>query len=152
MSSALTRLRQSAPVEIRPVVLTAAEAAARETDMKKASLIGGIAAERGNLGPLFEANVWYDRNVYYRLGSRQPTVLRMSKPVNGSAIYIRGGRNACKAFELILNGVHRIKVDVIPAFGAAMIPLPKDIEIYQLAFEVPQVHREIYPRQILLVE
>lgn len=63
-------------------------------------------------------------------------VMRFSAPKKASLLVLATNSRVPNAV-VIINGVHRARVEQAPEFGAAIIKLPSDLEIHEVRLEVP---------------
>ena len=60
--------------------------------------------------------------------------MRLNEPMNGSALYIKGG-GPTDNLTVIINGVHKATIPVIAQLGSAIVKLPPGLEILDLRLE-----------------
>jgi hypothetical protein len=129
------RLGAAAPLTIAPEVIEPAALAAREAGLELSGLSGTVvylSRIDARVNPLFAGDLKQNRPYAWR--GQQVVALRLAEPVKGSGLYYRGS-NATDNLLVTINGVHTVKLAAVPRLGAAVIPLPADLEILDLRLE-----------------
>jgi hypothetical protein len=132
------KLQAAAPAELRVEVIDAAKVKERQAALQpQASGISGTVLYRNrvepHLAPLFSGNLAANRQ--YAWKNKEAVAVRMAEPIKGSGIYIRGWIAPSDNLQVVVNGVHKAKIELIPKSAAALVSLPPDLEILDLRFE-----------------
>ena len=128
------RLASVAPGSLHVESLGAEDAKSRPADLSL-DPIPGVIIYRDRvdtrIAPLFAGDI--SRSTY---SWRQETLsLRLAQPLPAKGLLIRGARSATDNLLVIVNGVHRVRIEAIARDGAAIVTLPAGIEIFDVRFE-----------------
>ncbi|MBL9030598.1 MAG: hypothetical protein JNM80_02685 [Phycisphaerae bacterium] len=129
------RLGSAAPASIAPEVLDPAAATAREANLQLAPLTGTVVYRNrvdARVNPMFAGDLKGRGQYLWRNG--EVVLLRLAEPVKGSGIYFRG-LNPSDKVSITINGVHKARLESVAKLGAAVIPLPSDLEVLEVRFE-----------------
>lgn len=128
------KLGTAAGVELSAEVLDAAAAKVRPAELKLEKMMGTVFF-RGRSdprlldlftpGPTRTNYAWKAESLY----------LRLPESTRAKAIFIRGSGAAIDNLLLVINGVHRIRVEAVAAQGAVVVALPPDLDLLDLKFE-----------------
>jgi hypothetical protein len=125
-------LGAAAPRELAVEVLDAAAATKRQMDLRTEALTGTILYKgraAGQLAALFtpagtRGNVW----------RAEPLSIRLAEPARGGAILFKGA-NATDNVWVVVNGVHKARLDAVPKGGAALVALPEGLEVLEIKLD-----------------
>jgi hypothetical protein len=126
------KLQGAAPVNLAVEILDAKAAKARETGLSATALTGTVIYQKrrnDSLVPMFAPQT----NGRYRW-TKEPLSLRLAEPVRGKAIYYKG-LGPTDNLTVVVNGVHRARIDAVAQLGAAVVALPADLEVLDLRLE-----------------
>ncbi|MBI5852179.1 MAG: hypothetical protein HZB39_14290 [Planctomycetes bacterium] len=65
--------------------------------------------------------------------TRDVLLVRPNDPVLARGLWLRGGKVANGPLEVVVNGVHRVSIDAIPAGGAAVVTWASPIDVIEIA-------------------
>ena len=132
------KLQAAAPAELKVEIIEAAKVKERQAALQlQASGISGTVLYRGRvearLSPLFSGNLAANRQ--YAWKNKEVVAVRMAEPIKGSGLFIRGWIAPSDNLQVVVNGVHKAKIELIPKSAAALVSLPPDLEVLDLRFE-----------------
>lgn len=131
---AATRRLADTKVEIAAEMLDADAAKSRAADMKLAGMTGTIIYRDRNdarVAPMFAGEISRSNHTW----KEETVAMRMREPVKCKGILIRGGRGATDNLVVVINGVHRVRIDAIAPNGAAVVSMPAGTEVIDVRFE-----------------
>jgi hypothetical protein len=123
------RLASAAPQELRVEVLDAAAAKARQMDMQTAALTGTV-LYKGRITPQLAA-LFTPSGTRGNAWAAEPLSIRLKEPATGKGLLFKGA-NATDNVWIVVNGVHRARVDAVPKGGAAIVSLPEGMEVLEI--------------------
>jgi hypothetical protein len=128
------RLEAATPAALHVEVLGAEDAKSRPADLSIDAIPGTIIFRDRvdtRIAPLFAGDI--SRGTY---SWRQETLsLRLPQPVAAKGLLIRGARTPSDNLLVVINGVHRVRIEAVARDGAAIVTLPPNTEIFDLRFE-----------------
>jgi hypothetical protein len=130
------KLQAAPPLDLKVEVIEAAAVKARQASLQLGGLTGTILYRGRNdprLAGLFSGNLAANKQYLWR--NKEVVSIRLGETAKGSGLYIRGWAGPTDNLLVVVNGVHRAKVDSIPKGAAAIIALPADLEILDIRFE-----------------
>lgn len=127
------RLGSAAPVILTTETLTAAAAKTREASLQ-ASDIPGICIYQKRKSDPVAAMFTVKANGKFRW-TNEPISLRLSAPLRGKGLYIKGGVGPTDNLTVVLNGVHTANIAAIEKLGAAIVNIPADLEILEIVLK-----------------
>jgi hypothetical protein len=132
------KLQTAAPADLKVEVIEAAKVKERQAALQpQASGITGTVLYRNRAEPrlnaLFSGNLAANRQYVWK--NKEVVAVRMAEPIKGSGLYIRGWTVPSDNLMVVINGVHKAKIELLPKSAAALVSLPPDLEILDLRFE-----------------
>ncbi|MBX3356794.1 MAG: hypothetical protein KF745_00040 [Phycisphaeraceae bacterium] len=128
------KLGSATPAGLNVEVLDANAAKARPADLTLTGIPGTIFYRGRNdarIAGLFAGTV--SRSAY--TWRQELVCIRLPEPGTCAGLYIRGSGAATDNLLVVVNGVHRARIEAMPANGAAIISLPPGTEVLDLRFE-----------------
>lgn len=126
------QLGAAAPAGLSVEVLDANAAKARQMDMQTDALAGTV-IYKGKNAPQFAA-LFTPAGTRGNLWKAEPLAIRVKEPVRAKGILIKGV-NPCDNLMVVINGVHKARVDAIAKGGAAIVSLPADLDVMEVRIE-----------------
>jgi hypothetical protein len=127
------RLGAAAPAILSVEALNAATAKTREASLP-ASDLPGICLFQKRRNDQVAAMFTVKANGRYRW-TKEPISLRLSEPLRGKGIYVKGGLGPTDNLTVVVNGVHTASIAAIERSGGAVVTLPADLEILDLVLK-----------------
>lgn len=130
------KLQAATPAELKVEIIDPAKVKERQAALQVVP-INGTVLYRGRvdarLNALFSGNLTANRQYVWR--NKEVLAIRMGDPIKGAGIYIRGWAVPSDNLVVVVNGVHRAKIELLPKSACAIVALPPDLEILDIRFE-----------------